>query len=329
MNIDKDLEIFIITYNRKDKLQNTLEQIFCDDSPVRNFDIKIIDNCSNDGTKELCMEYVSRYPNLTLISNNRNLGLSGNIIKPFELASKKWLWVLCDDDDFDWTYWNEVETALSSDENAAVVVERLCSSNKIPLSMLINELSFLPAAIYKTEYITSSVIQKMYINAYTLFPHLALVCDFVNKGKKIFVPQHIIVKQSFKLEKDNKQYARGSDNDLHFRQKKYHLFCGFANSFRMINDKDLRSQCCDNFLLGAPFYKAMELFLAQNGLNLNNLFDLFCVFNLKQNIIFLLVIIKYVFKNLILVDITKERIYIVVLKKLKIRLNLIRRNKNA
>lgn len=322
----QDLEIFIITYNRKDKLRNTLNQIFCDASPVKNLDIKIIDNCSDDGTKELCMEYVSRYPNLTLISNNRNIGLSGNIIKPFELASKKWLWVLCDDDDFDWTYWNEIETALSSDENAAVVVERLSSSNNIPLYILINELSFLPAAIYKTEYITSSVMQKMYVNAYTLFPHLALVCDIVNKGKKIFVPEHIIVKQSFNLEKDNKQYARGVDNDLHFRQQGYHLFYGFANSFRMINDKNLRFQCCDNFALGLPFHKAMSLFLTQNGLNINHLFDLFCVFNLRQNIVLLFMIVKYLIDKLISVDITKERIYIVILKKLKIRLKFIRRS---
>ena len=58
------LEIFIITYNRREKLQKTLNQIFDINSPVRNFDIKIIDNSSNDGTGELCAEYKKRFHNI-------------------------------------------------------------------------------------------------------------------------------------------------------------------------------------------------------------------------------------------------------------------------
>ena len=48
----EDIEIFIITYNRKEKLKKTFEQIFDSSSPVRNLDIKVIDNCSTDGTKD-------------------------------------------------------------------------------------------------------------------------------------------------------------------------------------------------------------------------------------------------------------------------------------
>ena len=329
MGSRQDLEIFIITYNRREKLKKTFEQIFDIASPVREFDIKVIDNASNDGTRELCMEYAERFSNLVYISNNRNIGLSGNIIKPFELASKKWLWVLCDDDDFDWTHWAEIEKALNNDENAIIMAERLTDYKKLTLPVLINEFSFLPAAIYNTKNITTSVMQKMYINAYTLFPHLALVCEVVNQGKKIFVPENIIVKQSFTLEKDNKQYARGTNQDLHFRQRRFHLFCGFANSFRMINDRKLRYACCENFMLGYPFNKAMSLFLNHNGLDINNIFDLFCAFSIKQNLIFLLLIMLHILQNILRIDISSERIYIVILKKIKIRINLIRRYKNA
>lgn len=326
----EDLEIFIITYNRKEKLKKTFEQIFDSSSPVRNLDIKVIDNCSTDGTKDLCAEYASRFSNLTVISNNRNIGLSGNIIKPFELALKKWLWVLCDDDDFDWTNWREVEKALEADENAIIMVERLTDYNKVTLPVLINEFSFLPSAIYNTAYITASVMQKMYINAYTLFPHLALVCEVVNQGGKIFVPESVIVKQSFALEKDNKQYARGADNkDLHFRQRRFHLFCGFANSFRMLNDKNLRYSCCESFMLGSTFREAMSFFIKQNGLDTDNIFDLLRAFNLKQKFVFMLLIIKCILDNFINIDASRERIYIVILKKIKIRINLIRRHKNA
>ena len=306
MGSRQDLEIFIITYNRREKLKKTFEQIFDIASPVREFDIKVIDNASNDGTRELCMEYAGRFSNLVYISNNRNIGLSGNIIKPFELASKKWLWVLCDDEDFDWTHWAEIEKALNNDENAIIMAERLTDYKKVTLPVLINEFSFLPAAIYNTKNITSSVMQK-----------------------KIFVPENVIVKQSFTLEKDNKQYARGANQELHFRQRKFHLFCGFANSFRMLNDRKLRYACCENFMLGYPFNKAMSLFLNHNGLDINNIFDLFCAFSIKQNLIFSLLIMLHILQNILRIDISSERIYIVILKKIKIRINLIRRYKNA
>lgn len=61
MGSRQDLEIFIITYNRREKLKKTFEQIFDIASPVREFDIKVIDNASNDGTRELCMEYAERF----------------------------------------------------------------------------------------------------------------------------------------------------------------------------------------------------------------------------------------------------------------------------
>ena len=141
--------------------------------------------------------------------------------------------------------------------------------------------------------------------------------------------KNIIVKQSFTLEKDNKQYARGTNQDLHFRQRRFHLFCGFANSFRMINDRKLRYACCENFMLGYPFNKAMSLFLNHNGLDINNIFDLFCAFSIKQNLIFLLLIMLHILQNILRIDISSERIYIVILKKIKIRINLIRRYKNA
>ena len=173
-------------------------------------------------------------------------------------------------------------------------------------------------------------MQKMYINAYTLFPHLALVCEVVNQGGKIFVPESVIVKQSFALEKDNKQYARGADNkDLHFRQRRFHLFCGFANSFRMLNDKNLRYSCCESFMLGSTFREAMSFFIKQNGLDTDNIFDLLRAFNLKQKFVFMLLIIKCILDNFINIDASRERIYIVILKKIKIRINLIRRHKNA
>ena len=51
------LDIVIITYNRKDFLKKTFEQILAENSPIKDFDITILNNASDDGTSELVEEY--------------------------------------------------------------------------------------------------------------------------------------------------------------------------------------------------------------------------------------------------------------------------------
>lgn len=41
MYIKENLQIILITYNRKNYLQRTFDQIFADNSPIKGFDITI------------------------------------------------------------------------------------------------------------------------------------------------------------------------------------------------------------------------------------------------------------------------------------------------
>ena len=95
------LEIILVTYNRKSYLQKTLEYLFEENSPVKNLQITILDNKSNDGSSELIDEYAKKYSNLIHIINNRNIGGNGNITKAFTISKKDYVWVICDDDKFD------------------------------------------------------------------------------------------------------------------------------------------------------------------------------------------------------------------------------------
>ena len=140
--IKDDLEIFLITYNRIEKLKYTLKKIL--ESPIKDFDIKILDNFSDDGTKEFCDKFAKQYKNFVYIRNKINLGISGNIIRAMELASKKWLWILCDDDDFDWNNWNEIEQALDSDDYDIVHTTYTEGFRSEEYSYLINEEAFVP-----------------------------------------------------------------------------------------------------------------------------------------------------------------------------------------
>ena len=46
MSISEKLDIVLITYNRKESLKNTLEQISTENSPIKNFKITILNNNS-------------------------------------------------------------------------------------------------------------------------------------------------------------------------------------------------------------------------------------------------------------------------------------------
>lgn len=83
-----ELEIALITFNREKCLKKTLERLFAADSPVRNCAIVVYDNHSTDATPTLLAEYAKTHPNFTAVSNRRNIGLSGNICKALENASK-------------------------------------------------------------------------------------------------------------------------------------------------------------------------------------------------------------------------------------------------
>ena len=101
MSLHDRLEIILITYNRKNKLDETLKSLLAEDSPVRNCSLTLLNNASTDGTDELIEDYVSRHPNVTHIRRKRNAGADANTCLAYELASKEYLWVLCDDDKYD------------------------------------------------------------------------------------------------------------------------------------------------------------------------------------------------------------------------------------
>ena len=56
-SISDSLDIFLITYNRAKSLDKTLSQILSVESPIRDFEIQIIDNNSTDNTREIVAKW--------------------------------------------------------------------------------------------------------------------------------------------------------------------------------------------------------------------------------------------------------------------------------
>lgn len=234
------LDVFLITYNRKEHLQKTFEYVFATKSPIKDFDITILDNCSTDGTSELCKKYAEKYSNVKHIRHKKNIGGNANIARAYEIADKEYVWVLCDDDKFDWSNWEEIEQAIQNDYDV-VLASTYAIKDRNNLSQLVRQLTFVPAGIYKTKLITNSVLMNMYFNISNIFPQLALACKAINNQSSIYIPKKDIV-EVFIQEKGYSR-VRGSEGNEFVHPSIENMFwqVGFINSVQMIKDKKKRA----------------------------------------------------------------------------------------
>jgi glycosyltransferase involved in cell wall biosynthesis len=83
MKQTKLISIVMATYNGEKYIKTQLDSII--NQTYKNIEIIIVDDLSNDNTVEIVKNYISRYKNIRLYVNPKNLGY----IKNFEKGSKK------------------------------------------------------------------------------------------------------------------------------------------------------------------------------------------------------------------------------------------------
>ncbi len=290
MNTKDNLSIVLITYNRKENLEKTFKQILAQNSPIRDFDITVIDNCSNDGTDTLIKDYQNKFKNLSYVKNPINIGGNANICKAMEHAyfkNKKYFWILCDDDDYDFNDWNQVEKAIANNKDM-IMVEHLQRKENISQESLINECSFLPAAIYKTEFLNNIVLQNAYLNIYNSLPHNAIICHMFNKNCTDFeIVENNIVIQNLKRGEAN-DTRRGTNRHIHYKNNHIDLFVSFVNSYKMLTDKDFRYKCNEKLWLSKSFFYSCYVVICRNKDYFPNIVDFYTGLSLKQKIVFIL-----------------------------------------
>lgn len=88
--------IAIPTYNRLEKLKKSLQSAFS--QSYKSIEILILDNASSDGTREYLREIETKYDNLKIIFNEKNIGYAKNIEQIPQYVNGTYLLVLCDDD---------------------------------------------------------------------------------------------------------------------------------------------------------------------------------------------------------------------------------------
>ena len=91
--------IGLMTYNNKDTLRRALEGLVYQDYPHK--DLVIFDDCSTDGTHEICQDYAERFPFIRLFRNPKNVGCFQNLENLLmHISGEYFLWA-CPDDVYD------------------------------------------------------------------------------------------------------------------------------------------------------------------------------------------------------------------------------------
>lgn len=228
------LEIVIPTWNRSKYLERTLIQF--QNSPFFNYKITIIDNNSSDDTPKVCEKYKQIFPNLNIIRNNKNIGLSGNILYSYTIATAEYMWLVGDNDNYDFSDCSEIFNEIEKSEIDLIFIQGNKGENEINLkTTTINELyekgygydvlgimRTISAYIFKTELYTSECIQEGYDIAKYLYPQLA----FVKKA----------IKEDFTVYLTSKR-IRIADSNPHVTYNTLELINGWVSSLLILDKK--------------------------------------------------------------------------------------------
>ncbi len=88
--------IGIPVYNRVYAISKCIESVLSQETSLR-FNVLIVDNCSNDGTKEILKKY-STLEQVKVVFNTHNVGLANNWTKVFNYSEADYTYLLHSDD---------------------------------------------------------------------------------------------------------------------------------------------------------------------------------------------------------------------------------------
>lgn len=92
------LTVNVITYNQEKYIRKCIESILSQKTDF-DFIIKIFDDCSTDGTTEICQEYANKYPGIIkFYPAEKNLGATENPLRSYKnIESKYYMYIEGDD----------------------------------------------------------------------------------------------------------------------------------------------------------------------------------------------------------------------------------------
>lgn len=200
--MNNNLEIIIPTWNRAKYLDNTLSQFA--NSPFANYKITILDNASSDETSNVCKQYSEVFPNLKIIRNNKNIGGLANIFRCYEIAEAKYLWLVGDNDNYDFSDCSEVINIIEHEDYDLIFIEQIMYQLDIKKTNVhelfkkghgnrfIRQMATISDYIIKTELLTSECIQEGYKHFYQLYPQFVFADKACKENFSIFISESSI-----------------------------------------------------------------------------------------------------------------------------------------
>ncbi|WP_202107734.1 glycosyltransferase family 2 protein [Succinivibrio dextrinosolvens] len=249
MVIENILTVYCITYNRINYLKRTIDSFL--NSPIKNVNFVILDNASTDGTSELIDRYCNTHKNITHIRHKFNMGGNANICKAYELGASgdtDYFWVICDDDIFDFTNWNEVELEFANKTDLICVCDYVFPNklnSKKNKAYQLFQMTFVPSTIVRKNIITDDIAFNMYDCILMMFPHLCIPIYAINNNKVIHVLTKPIILPGHELneKKADASFFRGVDSFWVLDRKKYTSWIlGFANVLSLLHDKKIAEE---------------------------------------------------------------------------------------
>lgn len=275
MPIKDRLQIILITYNREKFVEKTFRQLLAGDSPVKDINFLVLDNNSGDNTGKLVKEWQKKFPNLSYHKNKYNLGLAGNISRAMELADKDYVWIIGDDDKYDFSNWGEVEKAIEHNEKIICVARYTIPDKfKDDPAYQIFQLTFITGGIYKTELFDDTSIRNVLDNVYTMFPHICAVVKLFNENGKPYVVSKAISDNGMDIEHTDVSYTRGAKSeDLYIRSRTMSWIVGYCDILSQLKNKKLKEHSIDIAICSKAIFGSFDNFyryVSTNYLNQEN-----------------------------------------------------------
>lgn len=248
MSVKDRLQIILVTYNRAKYVERTFKQFFFEGSPVADCEFLVQDNNSTDNTAEIVAKYATLHPNIKYIKHKYNLGIAGTIARAMERADKDYVWIIGDDDKFDFSNWNEVEQAINNNEKMICVARYALPDiyKNSPANQLF-QLTFITGGIYNTSLFNDTTIRNSYDNIYTLFPHIPPIIAYINDGGKIYVVNKAIADNGINLNDTDYSYIRGIKDASHLYERTRIMtwILGYSNVITLLNNKLFQNECLE------------------------------------------------------------------------------------
>lgn len=128
---DEAIDVVLLTLNRKNDTIKTLNSLF---QTTVKFDLIIIDQNSDDGTKEYLLEFVKNKANTKLIQLEDNIGVSGGRAKAIEYCTHNYVAFIDNDMVFIPGYFENLLSCLQTTSAAAALGKIILPNEQIELN---------------------------------------------------------------------------------------------------------------------------------------------------------------------------------------------------